>query len=215
MSELNKRIISSIILLPTVFYFIIKGSYYFTFLIMVAFIICLYEWYLLTKNKTHTYLGLIFLIFSFFCIYKLRINNDDSYVNFIIIMSICILTDIGGYVFGKLLGGPKLTKLSPNKTYTGAMGGYVLTLTLVPFIELFNIFNNFIIFNFVLFALLVSTVSQCGDIFISYFKRISKIKNTGNLIPGHGGLLDRIDGMIFAYPFSYFLIMNDILSNFQ
>ena len=71
MSELNKRIISSIILLPTVFYFIIKGSYYFTFLIMVAFIICLYEWYLLTKNKTHTYLGLIFLIFSFFCIRRI------------------------------------------------------------------------------------------------------------------------------------------------
>ena len=215
MSELNKRVISSIVLLPTVFYFIIKGSYYFIFLIIVAFIICLYEWHLLTKNKTHTYLGFIFLIFSFFCIYKLRINNEDSYVNFIIITSICVLTDIGGYVFGKLFGGLKLTKLSPNKTYAGAIGGYVLTLTLILFIELFNIYDNFIIFNFVLFALLVSTVSQCGDIIISYFKRISKIKNTGNLIPGHGGLLDRVDGMIFAYPFSYFLIMNDILSNFQ
>jgi len=215
MSELNKRVISSIILLPSVFYFIIKGSYYFIFLIIIAFIICLYEWYLLTKNKTHTYLGFIFLIFSFFCIYKLRINNEDSYVNFIIITSICILTDIGGYVFGKLFGGLKLTKLSPNKTYAGAIGGYVLTLTLILFIELFNIYDNFIIFNFVLFALLVSTVSQCGDIIISYFKRISKIKNTGNLIPGHGGLLDRVDGMIFAYPFSYFLIVNDILINFQ
>ncbi len=215
MSELNKRIISSIILLPILFFFIIKGSYYFFFLIIITFIICFYEWSLLSKNKFFKYLGFIFLFFSFYCVYKLRINNENNYINFIIITSICILTDIGGYVFGKLFGGPKLTRLSPNKTYSGAIGGYLLSLTLIPFIQFFNIFNDFIIFNFVMFVLLVSTVSQCGDIVISYFKRVSNIKDTGNLIPGHGGLLDRVDGMIFAYPFSYLVITNDFLINFQ
>ena len=120
---------------------------------------------------------------------------------------ICISTDIGGYVFGKIFKGPKLIKISPNKTYAGMFGSYLLSIlsliVLSNYIYLFNIEKINIDMKLILFVLLVSTVSQIGDLIISYFKRLSKIKNTGKIIPGHGGLLDRIDGMIFALPFAY------------
>jgi phosphatidate cytidylyltransferase len=122
----------------------------------------------------------------------------------LLITIICISTDIGGYVFGKIFKGPKLTKFSPNKTYAGMIGGYLLSIISAIF------FNNFyfteeIQIKWFIFVILISTTSQLGDIIISYFKRLSKIKDTGKIIPGHGGLLDRIDGMIFAFPFSYLI----------
>jgi phosphatidate cytidylyltransferase len=129
-----------------------------------------------------------------------------------LITIICISTDTGGYIFGKLLKGPKLTKLSPNKTYAGVIGSFLLSIIItILFFELTSKIHNY---NFTeetfIFVLVVSSVSQMGDIIISYFKRLFKVKDTGNIIPGHGGILDRIDGMIFAYPFSYiiFLIWN-------
>tara|TARA_Y100001958_G_C20891668_1_gene317584 strand:+ start:151 stop:540 length:390 start_codon:yes stop_codon:yes gene_type:complete len=122
-------------------------------------------------------------------------------------MVICILTDIGGYVFGKIFKGPKLTNYSPNKTYSGVIGSYAFSITLVPLILTFGLVNDKDLLNLIFFIFLVSSVSQLGDICISYFKRISKIKDTGKIIPGHGGLLDRIDGMIFAYPFSYLIML--------
>ena len=109
-------------------------------------------------------------------------------------------------MFGKILEGPKLTKFSPNKTYSGLIGSYIFALTVIPFLIIFEINENLIVFNLFIFVILVSTISQIGDIIISIFKRISKIKDTGKIIPGHGGLLDRIDGMIFAFPVSYFLL---------
>ena len=131
------------------------------------------------------------------------------------ILFICIFTDIGGYVFGKFFKGPKLTKISPKKTYSGVAGGY---LSSIIFVTLF--FNNFDFIseltkievtpqelsfeNFIL-IIYISTASQFGDIIVSFFKRKSNIKDTGKIIPGHGGLLDRIDGMIFAYPAAYLI----------
>ena len=131
---------------------------------------------------------------------------------------ISIFTDIGGYIFGNFFKGPKLTKISPNKTYAGSIGGFILSLasvliftkfiTLEPWI-VFSItekfYNNFDL-SFLIFILLISLISQIGDLVISYFKRLAKIKDTGKIIPGHGGILDRIDGLIFAIPFSYLFI---------
>ena len=116
---------------------------------------------------------------------------------------ICISTDVGGYVFGKIFKGPKLTKISPNKTYAGMIGGYLLSALFIYFY--FTYTNQLITIKWLILLILISSISQIGDIIISYFKRLSKIKNTGNVIPGHGGVLDRIDGMIFAFP-AYYLI---------
>ena len=129
---------------------------------------------------------------------------------------ICISTDIGGYVFGKLFKGPKLIKISPNKTYAGMIGSFFLSfITGLLFVYLIlnsnlsqlypQYFGGFLYINLndfwlLIFIFLISAVSQSGDLVISYFKRLTKIKNTGNIIPGHGGLLDRVDGIIFAIP---------------
>ena len=203
--ELQKRILSSLILLPIALFFIIKGSFLFNFFILICFLITSYEWHKMSRKKTYHISGLLFLVLSFFSAYTIRTDPNSSLEYFIIILLICTSTDIGGYIFGKLFKGPKLTKISPKKTYSGVIGGYLLS---IIFLNLF--FNSPYYLNpremtsdiFIL-ILLISTVSQLGDIIISYFKRLSKIKDTGKIIPGHGGLLDRIDGMIFAFPFSY------------
>jgi phosphatidate cytidylyltransferase len=205
--ELQKRILSSIILIPIALFFIIKGSFFFTFFITTCFFITLYEWHMMSKKKTYNIFGFIFLIFSFYSVYFVRNELEkNGLLIFLIIVLVCVSTDIGGYVFGKLFKGPKLTKISPKKTYAGVFGGYFLS---IIFTNLFTNYSelftdqNFGRDEFV-FVLIISTVSQVGDIIISYFKRLSKIKDTGKLIPGHGGILDRIDGMLFAFPF-YFI----------
>ena len=206
--ELTKRILSSLVLIPITLFFIIKGSYLFIFFLIICLSLITYEWYMMSKKKTYSVFGYIFLFFSFFTIYKLRIDNDYWFVLFITIL--CVSTDIGGYVFGKIFKGPKLTKFSPNKTYAGMIGGYLLSI--ISSIILINFYlSEEIIFKWLIFAILISTISQLGDIIISYFKRLSKIKDTGKIIPGHGGLLDRVDGMIFAFPFSYLIILIDLL----
>ena len=210
MNEFLKRLLSSIILIPLILYILISGSFLFKIFILVCFLIANYEWYMISKKKIYSFPGYIFILISFYTFYKLRTDFDLRLI--IVIILICISTDIGGYLFGKFFKGPKLTKLSPKKTYTGMLGSFLL-----PIFSLFIIsFSSFAFFNLdnfnseiLFFVLLLSAVSQLGDIFISYFKRLAKIKDTGNIIPGHGGLLDRIDGMIFAFPFSYILIKNN------
>ena len=206
--EIIKRILSSFVLIPIALFFIIKGSFFFTFFIATCFVITLYEWHMMSKKKKYNIFGFIFLIFSFYSAYFIRNDLDGSLLVFLFIIIICISTDIGGYVFGKLFKGPKLTKISPKKTYAGVFGGYFLSIIftniLTNYSELFTNQNlNFGRDEFI-FVLIISTVSQVGDIIISYFKRLSKIKDTGKLIPGHGGILDRVDGMLFAFPF-YFI----------
>ncbi len=202
-NELIKRIISSIILIPIALFFIIKGSFFFIFFICICFCIIVYEWHMMSKNKPYYFYGLFFLIFSFLTIYLLRIETND-YILTLLVATICVSTDIGGYVFGKLFKGPKLTKYSPNKTYAGMFGGYFLSLMFVTMIPLFKL--DLMQFGEFLFVIGISSVSQIGDIIISYFKRLSKIKDTGKIIPGHGGLLDRVDGMIFAFPFAFIIL---------
>tara|TARA_A100001011_G_scaffold390356_1_gene473667 strand:+ start:1358 stop:1846 length:489 start_codon:yes stop_codon:yes gene_type:complete len=154
---------------------------------------------MMTKKKSFVIYGFLFLIYSFYTFYALSV--DLSLVIFVIL--ICIVTDLGGYIFGNIFKGPKLTKISPKKTYAGMIGGYFLSLIslviVISYIDLYNPFQLFLI------TIVISTVSQIGDIIISYFKRLSKIKDTGKIIPGHGGLLDRIDGMIFVFPIVYLI----------
>ena len=209
-NELFKRIVSSIILIPLVFLMISLGSYFFNTFILICLLIVSYEWFMMKKKKIHIFFGYIFFIFSFYSIYKIRNIYEEGFEFVLFIMLICICTDIGGFIFGKIFKGPKLTKVSPNKTYSGVMGAYFLTILTIFILDTQNIDFNLKILsslNIYLFIILISTISQIGDIFISYFKRLSKIKDTGKIIPGHGGLLDRVDGMIFAFPFSYIIFL--------
>tara|TARA_Y100001954_G_scaffold212043_1_gene239473 strand:+ start:181 stop:699 length:519 start_codon:yes stop_codon:yes gene_type:complete len=171
---------------------------------------------MMSKKKFYHIFGYIFLIVSFLSVYSLR--NDDNEVSFFLFLFIiitCISTDIGGYIFGKIFKGPKLTKLSPNKTYSGVIGSYILSLiSIYIFTENYNlIMNESYQFTKQLFflTLITSTVSQIGDIIISFFKRLSKLKDTGKIIPGHGGLLDRIDGMLFTFPVLYLILSLNLL----
>lgn len=206
----QKRIVSSFILIPIIFSFIIYGSYLFQLLLIVSFFISVFEWYKMTKNKSYNIYGIIFLILSFYSIYQIRMNENNSYEFFLIILIICISTDIGGYVFGKVLKGPKLISYSPNKTIYGMVGSYLFSLSIVPIIIYFNLFDRDLDLLLIIFIILISTVSQVGDIIVSIFKRKSKIKDTGKIIPGHGGILDRIDGMLFAFPFSYLVMFTNL-----
>ena len=198
MSDLFKRIISSIILFPLVLCFVYLGSYYLLFFSFFCLFVSLVEWHKMVKKIYFKFIGFIFLCFSFFTFYELAIMGI-----LLIPLFICISTDIGGYVFGKIFKGPKLTIISPNKTYAGTIGGFFLSMFFIYIY--FNILNYEINIRWILIVFLISSISQLGDIFISYFKRLSKLKDTGKIIPGHGGLLDRIDGMIFAFPIYYLI----------
>ncbi len=214
--ELTKRILSSLVLVPITLFFIIKGSLFFTFFIATCLIITLYEWHIMSKKKSYNIFGYIFLIFSFYSAYFIRneLEKNGLFV-FLFIILICISTDLGGYIFGKIFKGPKLTKISPNKTFAGVFGGYFLSIICVSIFIIYSETFSFSSMNFgkdqFVLVLTISTISQIGDIIISYFKRLSKIKDTGKLIPGHGGILDRIDGIIFALPFYYILNLIEIL----
>ncbi len=210
--EFLYRLVSSLALIPIVFFCITKGSYFFISLIILSYIISCYEWICIVKNKIYKITGLIFLSFSYLTIFLIRNSfGDDSLYLFFLILLVCISTDLGGYIFGKILKGPKLSKISPNKTYAGMFGSFFLSLlVVVMFIYYFSFLNynsKSLDFSIFIIVLLISAVSQVGDLTISYFKRLSNMKNTGNIIPGHGGILDRTDGMVFAFPFSYILLI--------
>jgi len=202
LKEFEKRILSSIILIPISIFFLIQGSVFFLFFLTILFLATSYEWFkMCKKNNLLKISGIIFLLFSFYTAFVIR---EEGLKFFFFIVTVCIFTDIGGYIFGKILKGPKLTVISPNKTYSGVMGSFTLSLiAALIFIDYFEIetpqlYNLF-------FPLSISLVSQIGDLIISYFKRKAKLKDTGKILPGHGGLLDRIDGLIFVMPV-YFIL---------
>ena len=209
--ELKKRILSSIILIPVSFFFIFEGSITFIFFLSIIFLTMGFEWFKLTKKKELIrILGLFFLFFSFYSAVYLRQYIGLNFFLFLII--VCIFTDIGGYLFGKILKGPKLTKISPNKTYSGVVGSFFISLiTGFIYIKYLGqkskiLLNNDLEFV-VLLILFISLISQIGDLIISYFKRQAKLKDTGKILPGHGGFLDRLDGIIFVIPVIYLTII--------
>ena len=143
--------------------------------------------------------SLIYLTFFSFIILN-GMMQDNFKLSMLYLFSICFCSDIGGLIFGKIFKGKKLTKISPNKTISGSIGSFILSLSLVPFFHylLDEKFNN--PFVLIILAFIVSLTCQLGDLFISYLKRKANVKDTGDLLPGHGGFLDRIDGIIFAVP---------------
>ena len=135
------------------------------------------------------------------------ISQSDFKINVLFLICICIFSDVGGMIFGKIFKGKKLTKISPNKTISGSIGSIVLSLLTVPIFSflLEDEFNN--LSDMIILVILVSFFCQLGDLFISFLKRKAKVKDTSDLLPGHGGVLDRIDGIIFAIPLGIFLFI--------
>ena len=222
--ELGKRIITSIILFLIAIFCILIHKFVFVLILIVTLFVCFNEWrdinYKYFKKKQHNnwkyffvqFVGLVYLFIFLGTSIALRGNNSESIAFFIIILCICIFSDIGGYVFGKVIGGKKLTKISPNKTISGSLGSFIFSI--LP-VLLFNLQNytgvSFEVLSInIALCLIVSLVCQLGDLLISYFKRLNKVKDTGTILPGHGGLLDRIDGLIFAIPTVYILKITQI-----
>ena len=205
MKEFEKRILSSLIIIPVALFFIIKGSLFFLFFLGIFFYVTSYEWFKMNKDDGFKIIGIIYLFIVVYSAYYLRENFGLKIFIFIII--ICIFTDMGGYIFGKLFKGPKLIKISPNKTYAGMIGGFILSMFAGSIYKENISIYSYQIENreFLLIILLISAISQIGDLIISYFKRSAKVKDTGKLLPGHGGLLDRVDGIIFVVPISYLI----------
>ena len=205
-NNLHKRIISSVILVILLLIILNLQNSFFLIFLFIILSFSIFEWKKLSPNIFQTCLGGLFIFFSFYSVYAIKFINDLDNLFYFVLFS-CIVTDLGGFIFGRFFGGPKLTSISPNKTYSGAIGSLIFTI-IFGYIYL-NILNisvfNYNSFNLEYSILLIFTslVSQLGDLSISYFKRISGVKDTGNLIPGHGGILDRIDGMIFAFPFIF------------
>ena len=223
--NLLKRIITSFFLLSLLIFINFSHKYIFILsILIIGLIICLEANNLFLRLLTIKYskknfpinklnikfimLNIItfFYIFFVFCNLSYEIHRFESPIFFMYVISICFFTDIGGYVFGKIIGGKKLSKISPNKTIAGTVGSFISSI--IPLIIVINFNYLDLEFNLIniIFCLLISLVSQLGDLFISFIKRKAKIKDTGNLLPGHGGILDRVDGIIFAVPFSYLLL---------
>ena len=149
-------------------------------------------------------LYLLLLVFIILYIESVNIINPNYKLFFLYSVIISITSDLGGYFFGKLLKGKKLTKISPNKTISGVVGAFIFSILIIP---IFYNDLNFISANLLFVAtIFISLVSQLGDLFISFLKRLAKVKDTGNILPGHGGILDRVDGILFAAPLGLFLL---------
>ena len=213
--NLLKRIVTSIFLLSLLFIINFNNKLIFVLSILIlGTLICVESNNIFSKlvvkksNLNFLFLNLstFLYVFFIFCYFSYKLHNTLGPYFFLYVIFICFFTDIGGYIFGKIIGGKKLTSISPNKTISGTLGSFLFSI--IPLFLFLNIDNINIEFNLknVVFVLLVSLVSQLGDLFISFFKRKAKIKDTGRILPGHGGVLDRVDGIIFAVPFSYFLL---------
>lgn len=215
MLEINKRIITSIFLIISLFLAIYYEIFLFISLIFIFFQI-FYEFQLILKKiiphkKAFFTYSILIIILAVLLILLTQIwiilsgNNLSHKINLLFIVSICISTDIGGFIFGKIFKGKKITKISPNKTYSGMLGSYILSIiTAFYFMSYLN--NNYIF----LISIILSTISQIGDLFISLLKRKANLKDTGNILPGHGGILDRIDGIIIGMPLGliFFLMIH-------
>ena len=211
MTELQKRIITSIGLIIILYLSFVNNLILSAALLAIVFLL-FNEFYNIIKriliNKKNYQLILLFLILLYLIYFSLDIwflLNTDSYNNknllfFTII--ICISTDIGGYAFGKIFKGKKLSSVSPNKTYAGVLGSYLLSFVIS--LLFFNELNSK--FNYLVITFIISSLSQIGDLFISYLKRKAKLKDAGSILPGHGGLLDRVDGILLATPIGLFLV---------
>jgi phosphatidate cytidylyltransferase len=209
--ELTTRIITSLFLIG-----LLTLTFFYSYILIISLIIIsLVSWVefqglitkIIYKKKINSIflrflikaLSLIYLTIFSFMVFS-GVYQDNNNLNILFLFSICICSDVGGLFFGKIFKGKKLTKISPKKTISGSIGSFILSLFMVP-IFIFLITEKINIFyDLIIIAVLVSFSCQVGDLFISYLKRRAKVKDTGDLLPGHGGILDRIDGMLFAIP---------------
>ena len=211
MKELNKRIFTSILLLTILSLALISNIFLF-FVLLLLFYLMFIEfnnifkkifkkkifYYFISLSVVNFYL----LFFSLSVFLFLVSNEHNKNIIFLFLLFISISTDTGGFIFGKIFKGKKLTSISPNKTYSGMIGSFLLSI-LISFIFFRNLGLNF---NYLLITILLSSVSQIGDLLISYFKRKANIKNSGFFLPGHGGILDRLDGILLALPLGILII---------
>ena len=203
----KKRLITSIILLLLIILMMIS-NFFFIFTLIVLGVLSVLEFLKLTqkivKRKLYYFtINLVFLIYlSVFCFLFFFFSNfPQTKIILFLILSGCISSDIGGYIFGKTFKGPKLTKISPNKTYSGMFGSIFLTLLIFSTIIFY--LTNSLSYKIILYALTTSISCQIGDLVFSYLKRKAKLKDTGNFFPGHGGVLDRIDGVLLGMPIGF------------
>ena len=218
--ELQKRIFTSFILTFILLICLFLNKHSFLILVIIASIICFFEFNNLVnkiwkkKEFSKHFIKIICFFYLLLFIYSAYFVYEIGLLDVIIILSICIFSDIGGYVVGKTIGGKKLIKISPNKTISGTIGSFLFSLIPIGvFFIIYNYTNNSLFYlsepliEIIFFSLAISLICQLGDLLISYFKRKAKVKDTGTILPGHGGLLDRIDGAIFGIPFGLLLIL--------
>ena len=215
MRHLFTRSLTSIFLVLIVYISLINSKVLFLVLILIN-LFALFEFYnffrIIFGKKNYykflsTLISVIYMaIFSLFVWTYLIPFNIFNNISLIFLLIVCTSTDIGGFVFGKLIGGKKLTKISPNKTYSGVIGSFIFSL--VFGYVFYNIFGNLLKYeiNIIFLIVAISLVSQIGDLSISYLKRKAKVKDSGAILPGHGGILDRIDGILLAIPFGFILV---------
>ena len=202
--ELKKRIITSIILIAIALGRLFISNYSWLLLLLIVSFICWIEFFNLSKRiwRKNTVLilpiVLSFILLGLFIHTAYKFRVEEGVFGILFVLGICIFSDIGGYIVGKSIGGKKLTKISPNKTVSGSLGSFLFSL--FPLGALLVLDNEEKGFEEILFCFLLSLACQIGDLIISYFKRLAKVKDTGKILPGHGGMLDRIDGVIFAIP---------------
>ena len=203
MNNFKKRFLVSLLAFPLI-YILLYQKLLFNLLILIVFLFCLYEWNKIFKKKNPIFFfGLLILLVFLFSLIRIY-NIEDFNLKFLWLILITWLTDIGGYIFGKLFGGPKLVKISPNKTWAGALGSLILSQLAFLIFFLDNNYNFNVVIIFI--QIFLSIVGQIGDILMSYIKRKNNKKDTSNFIPGHGGFLDRVDGLIWIIIIGNFFI---------
>ena len=211
MSNIKKRILSSIIILPISVFFILKGGNYIVSFLYAILILGNFEVFSAFKRKLTIILIDLILVISLLAVLFLRNDTASSFFLLLWVIILTILSDVGGYVFGKFFKGKKISKISPNKTLSGVIGSFIFSIFSVFLIDMIveiftGIDNNFFLeLKFFILAIVFSITAQLGDLTISYFKRLEKIKDTGKIIPGHGGIFDRIDGLMFVVILAYIL----------
>lgn len=202
--NLSNRILIAFLLMPIVFFSIYEGNIFFKTILILTFVLGAYEIFKLKIFLTK--ICLIFLLLLFlFTVFHIRISNDGI-KNLYYIIALTWLSDIGGYIFGKIFGGKKINIISPNKTYSGFLGSFIFSQFSLILVFYYNIFPNFNLTFKLLITSILCIVVIMGDLFFSYIKRLNKIKDYSNFFPGHGGLFDRIDGLIFAVIIFYMYI---------
>jgi phosphatidate cytidylyltransferase len=209
--NLKKRIYTSLFLILLLFLMLLLKPILLYFLIIIGiFSIIEFSELIKTINKKFIpklFFNLVFILFIFiFCLLFFIFSNiiQSKIILFSLLLT-CVASDVGGYIFGKIFKGPKITKISPNKTFSGSIGSIILSC--ITFCSLLFLMTKNINFIILLTGIVTSLFCQFGDLYFSLLKRKAKKKDTGNLLPGHGGILDRIDGILFGLPAGFIFLL--------